>query len=320
MEVNMNYYVGVDLGGTNIVVGLVNEDYQIIERCSCSTNLPRAAKEIVDDIADLIHQLLAKQNITIEQIRSIGVGVPGTANKESGMVEYANNLGFYDVPFVSLLKEHFNTKICFDNDGNAAVWGEYLAGCGKGYHSLIAITLGTGVGGGIVINDELYTGSNYAAAEIGHHVICMDGVPCNCGRNGCFEAYASATALVEQTRAAMELNKESYLWELCERDITKVEGKILFQAVAKGDKTAAMVLEQFIKYLSVGVTNLINIFQPDILCIGGGISKAGNIFIEPLIERVNQEIYTRNSSKQTKIVIAALDNDAGIIGAAHLVK
>lgn len=315
----MNYYIGVDLGGTNIVVGLVSEEYQIIDRCTCPTNLPRPAKAIVDNIAKLIRQLLVKQNITIEDICSIGVGVPGTANKETGMVEYANNLGFYDVPFVSLLKEYFDTKICFDNDGNAAAWGEYLAGCGKGYHSLIAITLGTGVGGGIVMNDQLYTGSNYAAAEIGHHVICMDGVPCNCGRNGCFEAYASATALIEQTKAAMDLNKESYLWELCEGDINRVEGKILFDAVAKGDNTASMVLEQFIKYLSVGITNLINIFQPDILCIGGGISKAGSIFIEPLIERVNREIYTRNSLKQTKIVIAELDNDAGIIGAAHLV-
>lgn len=315
----MNYYIGVDLGGTNIVVGLVSEDYQIIDRCTCLTNLPRPATAIVDNIAKLIRQLLVKQNLTIEDIRSIGVGVPGTANKETGMVEYANNLGFYDVPFVSLLKEHFDTKICFDNDGNAAAWGEYLAGCGKGYHSLIAITLGTGVGGGIVMNDQLYTGSNYAAAEIGHHVICMDGVPCNCGRDGCFEAYASATALIEQTKAAMDLNKESYLWELCEGDINRVEGKILFDAVAKGDNTASMVLEQFIKYLSVGITNLINIFQPDILCIGGGISKAGSIFIEPLIERVNRGIYTRNSLKQTKIVIAELDNDAGIIGAAHLV-
>lgn len=315
----MSYYIGVDLGGTNIVVGLVKEDYQIIDRCSCQTNLPRPAREIVDDIANLIHQLLIKQNIPIEQISSIGVGVPGTANKETGMVEYANNLGFYDVPFVSLLKEHFNTKICFDNDGNAAAWGEYLAGCGKGYHSLIAITIGTGIGGGIIINDEIYTGINYAAAEIGHHVISMDGIPCNCGRIGCFEAYASATALIKQTKAAMDLDKESYLWELCEGDINRVEGKILFDAVAKGDKTASMVLEQFINYLSVGITNLINIFQPEILCIGGGISKAGSMFIEPLIERVNQESYTRSSSKQTKIVIAELDNDAGIIGAAHLV-
>lgn len=314
----MEYYIGVDLGGTNIVVGLVNKEYKIVDRCSCSTNLPRSAKEIVDDIARLIQQLLIKQKISIDQVKSIGVGVPGTANKETGIVEYANNLGFYDVDFISLLKEHFDTKICFDNDGNAAAWGEYLAGCARGYHSLVAVTIGTGVGGGIIINDEIYTGSNYAAAEIGHHVICMDGIPCNCGRKGCFEAYASATALITQMKAAMDLDKKSYLWDLCDGNLERAEGKILFEAVLKEDKTATLVLNKFIQYLSVGIANMINIFQPDILCIGGGISKSGHLFIEPLIECVNQQVYTRNSSKQTKIVIATLDNDAGIIGAAHL--
>lgn len=314
-----SYYIGIDLGGTNIAAGIVTSEGQIIKKSSAPTKKERPASEIVQDMAILVKSLLKQSNIVIEEIASIGIGIPGTVNKATGIVEYANNLNFYNEDIIGKLKRYFpDKKICFDNDANAAAWGEFLAGCAKGSKSMIAITLGTGVGGGIVLDGNIYSGMNDAGAELGHTVIHFDGKPCTCGRNGCFEAYASATALIEQTKEAMEKNKNSHLWKLVDEDLSKVEGKTLFDAVALRDEVAIDVLQQYIKYLSVGLVNIVNIFQPEIVCIGGGISKAGDQLIHPLQDIIDKENYARYSKKQTKLLVAQLDNDAGIIGAALL--
>jgi glucokinase len=313
------YYIGIDLGGTNIAAGIVTAEGKIIQKSSVPTPKGVSAAEIVQDMAKLVQALLQDANIGIHQIVSIGLGVPGTVNKATGVVEYANNLGFYNDNIVEMLQKYFpGKKIFFDNDANAAAWGEFIIGCGKGSKSMIAVTLGTGVGGGIVLDGNLYGGMNYAAGELGHVVINFDGKVCTCGRRGCFEAYASATALIEQTKEAMEKNPSSALWELCNGELLQVEGKTLFQGVDREDKVAVQVLEQYIQYLSVGLVNIINIFQPEIVCIGGGISKAGAKLIEPLQVIIDRENYARASEKQTKLLIAQLDNDAGIIGAALL--
>lgn len=314
----MKHYIGIDLGGTNIVSGVVDESYQILSTASTPTNLPRDAREIVKDMVMVTKEAIKKAGLSIEDITSIGVGVPGTANKESGLVEYANNLGFYNEPLLELMKEHFDKPIYFDNDANVAAYGEYLAGCGRGTKSLVMVTLGTGVGGGIVLNDRIYTGSNYAGGELGHISIKFDGKECNCGRKGCFEVYGSATALIEMTRDAMEKDPDSKMWDLCNGEKDKVEGKTVFDAINLSDSTAKEVLDNYIYYLSVGITDIINIFQPEVLCIGGGISKAGDMFLNPLKELIDKQVYTRNSANQTKIMIATLHNDAGIIGAAML--
>ena len=314
----MKHYIGIDLGGTNIVSGVVDESYQILSTASTPTNLPRDAREIVKDMVLVTKEAIKKAGLTIEDITSIGIGVPGTANKESGLVEYANNLDFYNEPLLELMKEHFDKPIYFDNDANVAAYGEYLAGCGRGTKSLVMVTLGTGVGGGIVLNDRIYTGSNYAGGELGHISIKFDGKECNCGRKGCFEVYGSATALSEMTRDAMEKDPDSKMWDLCNGEKDKVEGKTVFDAINLSDGTAKEVLDNYIYYLSVGITDIINIFQPEVLCIGGGISKAGDMFLNPLKELIDKQVYTRNSANQTKIMIATLHNDAGIIGAAML--
>lgn len=317
----MKYNIGIDLGGTNLVIGLVDENARLIDKDSVPTKKEGQPEELIADMRQLADHILAKNNCSMSDVETIGIGVPGTANKETGIIEFANNLGFNDVPFLSIMQKQFeNKKIFFENDGNAAAWGEYLAGAGRGVESMVVVTLGTGVGGGIILNHEIYDGINYAAGELGHMVISVNGIECNCGRRGCFEAYASATALIEQTKEAMNQDPSSKLWTLCDGDMNQVEGKTLFDGVRLSDSTSEKVLKQFTYYLAAGVINIINIFQPELICIGGGLSKAGDLLIKPLMDIIQNESYTRNSKKQTKIVIAELDNDAGLIGAALLRK
>lgn len=315
----MKYYIGIDLGGTNIAAGLVGEDGTLFTRLSVPTRSGRSAGEIVQDMADLAKKAAQEGDVSWEEIEAVGLGVPGTANKETGIVEYANNLGFYDEPLVSMMEKALpGKKIRFDNDANAAAWGEYTAGSGKGVNSMLAVTLGTGVGGGIILDGKLYEGINYAAGEFGHFTIDRNGISCNCGRKGCFEAYASATALISQTKEAMLDNPKSILWELCGGEIERVEGKTLFDGVRREDAAALFVFDRYIEYLAVGLLDLINIFQPELICIGGGISKAGDLLLDPLKRIIDQEDYARTSKCRTRITAAVLDNDAGLIGAALL--
>lgn len=315
------YTIGVDIGGTNIAIGIIDENYELIAKDSVETPKNGTAKEIVSRIVSLISTMAKREKISNDNIECIGIGVPGTVNKDSGKIEFANNLAFHDEDLLSMLKKHYEgIPMAMNNDANAAAYGEFVAGAGKDVDSLIMVTLGTGIGGGIIIDKKLYEGSNYAAGELGHFVINCEGIPCNCGRRGCFEAYASATALIEQTKAAMKNDKESILWEMCDYNLEKVEGKTLFDSVRLFDKTAERVLNQYIYYLSVGIIDIINVFQPDMICIGGGISKAGDLILDGLQARVKKEDYARTSKKQAKIVFAQLENDAGIIGAGLLAK
>lgn len=316
----MKYRIGIDLGGTNIAVGLVREDYQILSVRTAKTQREKKEEEIINQIAFCTEELLQKNHLSMEDISSIGIGVPGSANKETGVIEFANNLSFGNVAFAPMLSNRLKKKINFDNDANAAAWGEYLAGVGKGrkVKSLAAITIGTGIGGGFIIDGRIQQGVNYASAEFGHMVIDRNGIECNCGRKGCLEAYASATALIHQTKQAMKTNSSSILWELCCHDLNQVEGKTIFDAIKREDVLAKEVFSQYISYLGTGVVNIINIFQPDILCIGGGISNVKEILLDPLKAIVAKESYARESKKQTDLCIAALNNEAGIIGAAFL--
>ncbi len=315
----MKYYIGIDLGGTNISAGLVGEDASLINRLSVPTIRGRNAREIVKDMARLAKEAAALGEMDWEDIEGVGIGVPGTANRDTGMVEYANNLGFFDEPIVPMLEEELPGKpIRFDNDANAAAWGEYLAGSGKGSKSMLAVTLGTGIGGGIILDGSVFRGVNYAAGEFGHFLIERNGTACSCGRKGCFEAYASATALIAQTRKAMKENRDSLLWELCGGDLALVEGKTLFDGVRKQDQTAQQVLCRYMEFLAAGLVDLINIFQPELICIGGGISKAGDLLLKPLQEIIDKEDYARTSRIRTRLAVAKLGNDAGLIGAALL--
>ncbi len=313
------YYFGIDLGGTNIAAGIVDEDLKLIAKASTPTLVGRPTDEIVSDMANLCKKLACENNIPLEEVDACGIASPGTANSETGIVEFSNNIPMLNYPMVDKIKERLGIdKVYLDNDANAAALGEVLAGSAKGAKSAVMITLGTGVGGGIVIDGKIYSGFNHAGAEIGHIVIETDGRPCTCGRKGCWEAYSSATGLIKMTKEKMEQTKDTVLWELCE-STEKVSGKSAFLAMKKyHDKAATEVCEMYIKYLATGVTNIMNIFQPEVICIGGGVCNEGEPLFAPLREQVYRDDFARNSKKHPKIVRATLGNDAGIIGGAAL--
>jgi len=313
------YRIGIDLGGTNIVAGIVDEQNRIVAKASRPTNAPRQAELIFDDIAASIRDAMANAGITKEDVVSIGVGTPGSVNKEEELIEFANNLGFDNVPAYALLRERTGIeKVYFDNDANCAALGEAVAGCGKGVKNFVMITLGTGVGSGIIANGKLVTGVNYAAGEMGHSVLVYGGLPCNCGRKGCWEKYSSATALIDQTKTAMRQNYSSAMWDLVDGDINKVNGRTAFDAMRKGDAVAQSVVNNYVSYLSVGIGNVINIFQPDIVCVGGGIGNEKENLLAPVRKLLPSEVYSIHAKKQAKLLAAELGNDAGVIGAALL--
>ncbi len=314
----MKYYIGIDLGGTNIAAGVVNENKEIVAKTSIKTGSGRPVDLIADDMASAAKQAAEIAGLTLEDVEWVGIGAPGTANKASGIIEYSNNLGWHGVPLVKMLEERTGKKVYIENDANAAAYGEYVAGAAKDADISVMVTLGTGVGGGVVIHNKIYTGFNFAGAELGHSVIVVDGRTCTCERKGCLEAYASATGLITTTKEYMEKYKDSIMWELVEHDLSKVSGRTAFDAMRKGDAAGKQVVDSYIKYLACGITNIINTFQPDILCIGGGISHEGDTLMVPLKEIVKREVYSRNSARNTEIVAASLGNDAGIIGAALL--
>mgnify|MGYP002569529806 CR=1 FL=1 len=312
------YYIGVDLGGTNIAAGIVDEKGNLLRKASIPTGAEREADEVIKDMAGLCRKLIDEQGITVDDVEYAGVATPGTADHDNGIVVYANNLRFLNYPLADKLKEFLGVKkVLIENDANAAAKGEAACGAAKGYANSVMITLGTGLGGGIIIDNKIYSGFNYAGAELGHMVIEVDGLPCSCGRKGCWEAYSSATGLINMTKVKLAETKDTVMHEMVAHD-GKVSGRTAFDAMRKGDKAAKEVVDKYIYYLAMGIINIINIFQPEVLVIGGGICNEKHYLTDPLMDIVDKEQYSRNSTKKTEIRIAALGNDAGIIGAAML--
>lgn len=315
------YTIGIDLGGTNIVVSVVDDDYNIIGTSKTPTNSPRSADEIFDDIADVCEEAVKTAGLTMEDIDSVGMGTPGTVNQD-GVIEFANNLAFNNVPARTMLAKRINKpeeKVFIENDANCAALGEAYAGCGNGAKDFVAVTLGTGVGSGVIIGGKIVNGVNYAGGECGHMVIVVDGEQCSCGRKGCWEAYASATALIRQTKKAMEEYPDSLMHKLAKEE-GKVSGRTAFDAMRLGDIAGIKVVDDYIKYVACGLINIVNALQPEIICIGGGICNEGETLMKPLRRFVQSERYSIHSKIQTKIVKAELGNDAGVIGAALLGK
>lgn len=311
------YNIGIDLGGTNIKVGLVNEKYEIIAKATAPTDLPRPAEAICKSIVDTVWKVLNEAKVTIGEVNSIGIGTPGVANRNSGTVLYSCNLDFKNTDLRSLIKKYLDKPLYVENDANAAAFGEVLAGAGKGFKDVIVVTLGTGVGGGIIIDGKIYTGFNFCGAELGHTVIEFGGRQCSCGRKGCFEAYSSATALINMTKEAMEEHKDSKMWEIA-GSLDNVDGKTAFDGMRADDAAAKDVVKTYIDYLGCGLVNIINTFQPEVLLIGGGICKEGENLTNPLNEIIKRDSYCIDAERTTKLDICKLGNDAGIIGAAFL--
>lgn len=312
------YRIGVDLGGTNIATGVIDENYKIIGRGKVKTRAPRPAEAIFDSIKEAVDMAVVNAGISYDEIISVGIGTPGSVNKDTGAIEFSNNLKFHNVPAKEMLEERLKKPVYLENDANAAALGEAVAGSGHGVKNFVAITLGTGVGSGIVIDGKIYRGSNFCGGEMGHMVINVDGIPCNCGRKGCWEKYASATALVSQAVEAMHSHKDSLLWQTCDGDLNKVDGRSIFEALDLGDKTAKDVIDRYLYYVSIGIANVVNALQPETVCVGGGISGQGEKILQPIRDIVKAERYSVYAEKQANIVPALLGNDAGIIGAALL--
>lgn len=315
----MAKYLGIDIGGTNIACGIVNKNGEIIARSKVKTNAPRPYGEILADIIKGANLACGEAGISPAELDSIGIGCPGTCNQQTGAVEYSNNLGFVNAPLRTDVEKALGVKTYLGNDADAAAYGEYCAGAAKGAENAVVITLGTGVGSGIIIGGRIYSGSNFAGGEIGHTVISVDGRPCTCGRKGCFEAYSSATGLVNITRDYAEKYPDSLMAKLIEQD-GRISARTAYSAMKQGDEAGRLVTEEYVKYLAIGITNVINIFQPDVLCIGGGVCNEGDTLLVPLKKAVQEQVYSKNSAKNTELVICSLGNDAGIIGAAMLFK
>lgn len=312
------YRIGVDLGGTNIAVGLVNENMEIVVKKSLPTGADRSAEAIVADIAKLCRAVCEEKKIDLSEIESIGIASPGIADNEKGEVVYANNLPFLHLPIAKMLRELLGVEnIRLANDANAAAWGEAVAGAAKGSKNSIMITLGTGVGGGIVLNDEIYCGFNCAGGELGHIVIEVDGVPCSCGRRGCWEAYSSATALIRMTQEKIDECRATGRKTIM-ADQPKISGRTACDAMRAGDEAGKEVYDKYVKYLASGLATIINIFQPEVISLGGGVSNEGQSLIDSLLPLVRGEQYGGGLVPLTELRIAKLKNDAGIIGAAML--
>lgn len=313
------YYIGIDLGGTNIAVGIVDESFKIVKKGSTPTLVNRDPELIIADMGKLCLELLAETGIGLEEVVCAGIAAPGSVNPRTGIIEYANNLPFLRFPIADTLRKYLPVReVYLENDANAAALGEAVGGAAKGKRLSVMITLGTGVGGGVIIDGKIYSGFNYAGAELGHTVIEYNGRQCSCGRKGCFEAYASATALVSMTKEKLAACKDTLMWEMCGNDINKADARIAFAAMKKGDRAGKEVVDMYISYLACGITNMINIFQPEVLLIGGGVCNEKDYLLKPLTKIVNADQYTRNQAVKTEIKIAALGNDAGIVGAAAL--
>ncbi len=319
------YTIGVDLGGTNIAVGLCDEKLNIIDKASVPTKASRDPELIIKDMAELTKKIIDRNRLSISDIEYVGIASPGAVNSATGIVEYAGNLPFKDFHIVDVFKKFLPiSRVLIANDANAAALAEALVGAAKGTKNSVMITLGTGVGGGVIIDGKIFGGGvNCAGAELGHTVIVADGRQCSCGRLGCWEAYSSATALTNMTKEKMHELKlksiPSLLFDEAEKE-GKVSARTAFNTMKKGDSAGKKIVDSYIYYLGIGITNMINIFQPEVLSIGGGVCNERENLTVPLIEFVDREQFTRNSSKKTKIVVAMLGNDAGIIGAAGLGK
>ena len=313
------YYIGLDVGGTTFKAGVVTEDGRIVHKDAMPTGIERPYQEIIADMAALCKKVAADAGIEMSEIRSIGVGVPGLFDNKTGMIPFCTNLGWHDIPFVAEMKKHLDTPVYGDNDATVAGLAESVAGVSAGIKDSVFLTLGTGVGGGIIIDGKPYSGAHGCGSEIGHMMIKMGGELCTCGNYGCFERYASATAIIREARKAIVEYPESSMLAACGGDPEKLNAKIVIDAAKAGDAAAKAVFGGYVQALAVGIINIINMLDPEVIVLGGGVSAAGEFLLNAVREAVKPMVFFK-TMPYARIELAQLGNDAGIIGAAMLGK
>ncbi|MEW9121854.1 MAG: ROK family glucokinase [Thermotaleaceae bacterium] len=310
--------IGVDLGGTNIKVGAVNQKGEIVYQNIRPTNPSRGYELIIQDIIEQIEGVLAQMGLPIEDIQSIGIGIPGLSESVTGRVIYCTNLFWYDIPLGEKIKIHFQRPVYVENDATVAALAESISGSTKGLSNSVFLTIGTGVGGGIIINNKVYSGSHGAGSEIGHMIVGENFYSCNCGQNGCLETFVSATGMIRYAQKRIhEGVKDTEILHSVNNKLEDINGKVIFDAAQKGDPLGAEVVERAVNYLATGIINIYNLLDPERIAIGGGISRAGNLLLNPLREAVHKRVFCKDVN-YGDIALAQLGNDAGIIGAAFL--
>lgn len=313
----MKARIGIDLGGTGIKAGVVDENMRIIAKSVRPTDPSRPFETVVSDMAAAAKQAARQAGIAPGEALCIGVGTPSFIHPDTGRLVLVANTRWKDVCFIEELEKHLPRPIHVENDANCAIWGERLAGAAKGRDLVLMLTLGTGLGSGLLVGGKLFTGSRGMGPEIGHSVFVHDGLPCTCGLNGCLEAYTSVSALIRQTRTAMDAHPESAMHTHAAAN-KRVSGRTAFDCAKAGDETAIAIVSQYIDYLASGLGSLINIFRPELVLIGGGLSNEREALLRPLRERVERYVYACDLIGAPPIERALLGNDAGIIGAACL--
>ena len=310
-------YIGVDVGGTSVKAGVVDEAGHILSKGSTPTLAERSYEWVIRDIADLCLRVMERADTGLDEIAAIGVGVPGICDMKTGVIPFCTNLGWHNVPFVSELRSHIDKPVFVDNDATVAGLAESVAGVSAGTGSSVFITLGTGVGGGIIINGKPYSGAHGVGSEIGHMILKMDGEPCTCGNAGCFERYASATAIIREARRALKANPKSLLMEACGNDPEALNAKIVIDCAKEGDETAVRVFGEYVRALALGIVSIINCLDPEVIVLGGGVSAAGDFLLDAVREAMKPHIFYKDMP-YADVRIARLGSDAGIIGAAML--
>lgn len=311
-------YAGVDIGGTNIKIGLVDETGKILINSLFKTAKERSFEEIAEDIIVNLHALCSKLDVSFKTLGGIGIGIPGIADTSKGLVVAAANIGWYDIDIASYLSKATGLRCVVGNDANCAALGEQKFGSGKDYANMVFITLGTGIGSGIIIDGKIFGGMGSAGAEAGHLTLVYDGEQCNCGNKGCWERYASATALINQTKRAADANPNSELARLIERE-GKINGKTAFTARDNGCPVASKVVDQYLDYITAGLISLGNIIHPQAFIVGGGISHEGEHIFRPIQEKLNEYLRKSGFKPYIQVIKASLGNSAGLLGAAALV-
>lgn len=311
------YYIGIDIGGMSIKAVLADETGKIFAKQSIETDPFAHYSVTIKAIADLCRDVAQKAGVSIEDVKGVGMGIPGTIDSAKGIITYANNIHFENVPLVKEFGKHIKAPVYIGNDANVAALGEGVFGSGKGSQDVIFVTLGTGVGTGIITSGKILEGKGGAGGEGGHVTIKMGGVMCSCGKRGCWESYASATAVIRQTKQAMEKHPDSLMHQIAAQE-GKVSGRTAFEAMKAGDKAGAKVVADYVKYVAEGIINLVNLFRPDVVCIGGGISNEGDYLMKRIERRVNRFSYGGKHNPKVTVKKAALLNDAGVLGAVAL--
>ena len=311
------YRIGIDVGGTGIQVGIVNEKFQIVAEQSIVTQTDIPFEEQVQHIANCVKQVVSQYKLSLEEIESVGVGIPGIASAKTGEIINCTNMGWHHVPFRDEFAKHISRPIFIENDANVAALAESVAGVSAGTSSSVFITIGTGIGSGIIINNRIWSGSHGIGGELGHVIFDLNGIPCTCGNHGCLERYCSATALIRMGREAAGANPNSGLMKAVNGNLSLIEAKTVIDCARAGDPLAKSIYRTYIRYLSQAIASVINLIDPEVIVLGGGVSKAGDFLLDPINAEYPQYVVYRDQ-EIPPVRLAVLGSKAGIIGAAML--